>query len=60
MEVSNNEYENPTTYIDSNDICMVCKNQYGCPLIECLNRGLVVMNCDCIEISQCELFSELI
>ena len=58
MEVSNNEYENPTVYIDSSDICWSCMNQYGCPLIECLNRGLVTMD-EAIFINECELYKEV-
>lgn len=59
MEVSNNEYENPTVYIDLEDMCWSCINQYGCPLIECLNRGLVVMGDDDITIAECELYKDI-
>ena len=30
-----------TVYLDKEDICMWCEQQYGCPLIECLANGLV-------------------
>lgn len=57
MEVSSNEYENPTTYIDSDDICIDCKNQYGCPLIECLNLNLV-QAFEPFTVKDCKLFEE--
>lgn len=40
MEVDTNE-ESRTVFIDKNDICVWCEQQYGCPLIECLANGLV-------------------
>lgn len=41
-----------TVYLDKEDICVDCEQQYGCPLIECLANGLVVYTepirvCDC-------------
>lgn len=41
-----------TVYIDNEDVCMYCEQQYGCPLIECLAEGLVEQSepirvCDC-------------
>lgn len=43
---------NRTVYIDKEDICVWCEQQYGCPLIECLAEGLVIQEepirvCDC-------------
>lgn len=35
------EEVNRTVYIDKQDICVWCEQQYGCPLIECLANGLV-------------------
>ena len=40
MEVELTEDE-CTVYIDKDDICVWCEQQYGCPLIECLANGLV-------------------
>ena len=45
MEVEYDEEEGfRTVYIDKDDICMYCEQQYGCPLIECLSNGLVTAN----------------
>lgn len=30
-----------TVYLNQDDICIDCQQQYGCPLIECLANGLV-------------------
>jgi hypothetical protein len=35
------EEDTRTVYIDKEDICVWCEQQYGCPLIECLANGLV-------------------
>lgn len=58
MEVSINEEGQPTTYLDSDDSCFFCKNQYGCPLIECINRGIVQMD-EPIIITECKMFENL-
>lgn len=39
VEIDKEDYR--TVYIDGNDMCMYCEQQYGCPLIECLANGLV-------------------
>lgn len=41
METDIDNEGNRTVYINNNDICISCNNQYGCPLIECLSNGLV-------------------
>lgn len=41
MEIEIDEEDFRTVYIDKDDICMYCEQQYGCPLIECLSSGLV-------------------
>ena len=41
MEVEIDEEDYRTVYIDKDDICVYCEQQYGCPLIECLSNGLV-------------------
>jgi len=53
MEVELDKEEDfRTVYINKDDICMYCEQQYGCPLIECLANGLVeakepIMVIDC-------------
>lgn len=55
MEFDVNELGVETTYLNEDDLCWTCKNQYGCPLIECLNRGLVIPTEDII-VTECELY----
>ena len=57
MEFETNEYNEPTLYLDFDDLCWLCKNQYGCPLIECINLGLVVPTGD-IKVGKCELYED--
>lgn len=55
MEVLIEEYDdgvNRTVYLDKQDICMWCEQQYGCPLIECLANGLVEATSD-IKVVDC-------
>lgn len=56
MEVSKNELNEHTVYLDDDDICFDCTNRYGCPLIECLNLGLVKAEED-ITVKECELYN---
>jgi len=58
MEISYNELDEPTVYLDDDDSCFICRNQYGCPLIECLNRNIVSME-EPIIITECKLFENL-
>ena len=44
-----------TVFVDKGDICYYCENQYGCPLIECLNNGLVTAT-EPIEVLDCAHF----
>lgn len=47
MEVVIDEEENyRTVYINKDDVCVYCEQQYGCPLIECLSNGLVEATSD--------------
>lgn len=55
MQFDINEDGIETTYLNDDDICWICENQYGCPLIECLNRGLVIPTED-IQVRDCALF----
>ena len=41
-----------TVYLDKDDICIYCEQQYGCPLIECLSNGLVEAQDD-IKVVDC-------
>lgn len=41
-----------TVYLDKDDICIYCEQQYGCPLIECLSNGLVEATSD-IKVIDC-------
>lgn len=41
-----------TVYLDKQDICVWCEQQYGCPLIECLANGLVEPTSD-IRVVDC-------
>ena len=34
LEIDDEDYR--TVYVDLNDRCVYCEQQYGCPLIECL------------------------
>ena len=45
-----------TIYLDKDDICIWCEQQYGCPLIECLSNGLVNMADEDIKVSDCSHF----
>lgn len=56
MEVIVEEYKddiNRTVYLDKDDICLWCEQQYGCPLIECLSNGLVIAE-EPIRVLECE------
>lgn len=56
MEVLRNSVDDSiTVFIDKNDLCVWCENQYGCPLIECLNNGLVTAT-EPIEVLDCAHF----
>jgi hypothetical protein len=39
--------------LDSDDICIYCEQQYGCPLIECLANGLVEATSSGIKVLDC-------
>ena len=44
MEVEIEEYGDEvfrSVYLNPQDRCVSCEQQYGCPLIECLANGLV-------------------
>lgn len=55
MQYDVNEDNIYTVFVNDDDICWCCKNQYGCPLIECINRGLVIPTED-IMVKDCKLF----
>lgn len=40
-EELDDEQINRSVMVSDKDMCWDCKNQYGCPLIECLANGLV-------------------
>ena len=42
-----------TVYLNKDDICVWCEQQYGCPLIECLSNGLVESVEGGIRVSDC-------
>ena len=46
------EDDSRTVYLDKDDICVWCEEQYGCPLIECLSNGLVEATSD-IKVKEC-------
>lgn len=52
MEVVEDEEGYKTVYINKDDICVYCEQQYGCPLIECLSNGLVEATSD-ILVKEC-------
>lgn len=55
-EVFNNGEINRTVYLDKEDMCWDCKQQYGCPLIECLANGLVIPTVLNINVAECRNF----
>jgi len=55
MEVELDNEDFKTVYIDKDDICIYCEQQYGCPLIECLSNGLVEL-VEPIRVTDCEHF----
>lgn len=46
-----------TVYLNKDDICIYCEQQYGCPLIECLSNGLVEATSD-IKVIDCAHFAK--
>lgn len=44
-----------TVFLDADDICVYCEQQYGCPLIECLSNGLVTAT-EPIKVLDCAHF----
>lgn len=57
MEVEINEDDlSRSVFIDKNDICVYCEQQYGCPLIECLSSGLVEAISGGIKVTDCAHF----
>lgn len=55
MDVEIDDEGNRTVYLDRNEICIYCEQQYGCPLIECLSSGLVTAT-EPIEVLDCAHF----
>lgn len=51
VEIDDEEYK--TVYIERDDICIYCEQQYGCPLIECLANGLVEATSGGINVLDC-------
>ena len=56
IEELDDERINRSVMVSDNDMCWDCKNQYGCPLIECLANGLVVPT-DEILVLECHHFN---
>lgn len=59
MELEIDNEGNRTVYINKRDICVYCEQQYGCPLIECLANGLVDINCEAIDVVDCQHYKML-